>query len=180
MISSGTVGEVGEIVLARAIERGVGEFLEQRVGFAIEDAIALLDRGAADGLGEMTFAGARRAEKERVFALRDEAAGGQVVDQRAIHLLVEVEIEACRASDRDRGSAACLCRRSSSRSCRRRSSSDTSIETRSIGVMLLGLGVTQAGFEDGRHAGQAELAERAIEFDEIHSGSPVLRSMRSR
>ena len=45
---------------------------------------------------------------------------------------------------------------------------------------LLGLGVAQSGFEDGRHAGQAELAERAIELDEIHSGSPVLRSMRSR
>ena len=38
----------------------------------------------------------------------------------------------------------------------------------------------KSGFQDGRHAGQAELAERAIELDEIHSGSPVLRSMRSR
>ena len=45
---------------------------------------------------------------------------------------------------------------------------------------LLGLGVAQAGFEDGRHAREAEFPERAIEFDEIHSGSPVLRSMRSR
>ena len=45
---------------------------------------------------------------------------------------------------------------------------------------LLGLGVAEAGFEDGRHAREAEFAERVIEFDEIHSGSPVLRSMRSR
>ena len=45
---------------------------------------------------------------------------------------------------------------------------------------LLGLGMPQARFEDRGHAGQTELAERAIELDEIHSGSPVLRSMRSR
>ena len=48
--------------------------LEQRVRLAVEDAVALLDRGAADGLGEVALAGAGRAEEERVFALRDEAA----------------------------------------------------------------------------------------------------------
>jgi hypothetical protein len=30
----------------------------------------------------------------------------------------------------------------------------------------------QAGFEDRGHARQPELAERAIEFDKIHCGSP--------
>ena len=45
---------------------------------------------------------------------------------------------------------------------------------------LLGLGVAQAGFEDGRHPREAEFTEGVIEFDEIHTGSPVLRSMRSR
>ena len=180
MMSSGTVARSARYVLARAVERGVGEFLEERVGFAIEDAIALLDHRAADGLGQMTLARAGWAEKERVLALRDEAAGGELVDQRAVHLLVEIEIEGIeraigiaearlfvpaleqpvlpaqrarrrRASRRDRWASSCL-----------------------------GLGLAQAGFEDGGHAGQAELAERAIEFDEIHSGSPVLRSMRSR
>ena len=62
-------GEVGEIVLARAVERGVGEFLQQRVGLAIDDAVALLDRGAADGLGEMALPRPWRPEKERVFPL---------------------------------------------------------------------------------------------------------------
>jgi hypothetical protein len=38
---------------------------------------------------------------------------------------------------------------------------------------LFGLGVTQSGFEDGRHAREAELTERTIELDEIHRGSPV-------
>lgn len=34
--------EIGEKVLPRAVERRVGEFLEQDVGFAIVDAVALL------------------------------------------------------------------------------------------------------------------------------------------
>src|SRR4051794_10300727 len=33
-------------------------------------------------------------EKKSVLALRDEPAGGELVDERAIHLLVEIEIEA--------------------------------------------------------------------------------------
>ena len=94
MMSSGTVAEIGEEVLARAVERGVGDLLEERVGLAVDDAVALLDRGAADGLGEVALAGAGRAEEERVLALRDEARGGELVDQRAVHLLVEVEVEA--------------------------------------------------------------------------------------
>ena len=47
--------EIGEVRLAGTIERRVGEFLEECVGFAIDDAIALLDHRAADGLGQMTF-----------------------------------------------------------------------------------------------------------------------------
>ena len=44
----------------------------------------------------------------------------------------------------------------------------------------VGLRLTPAGFEDGGHSGEAELAERVIEFDQIYGSSPVLRSMRSR
>ena len=119
------------------------------------------------------------AEKERVFPLRDEAAGGQVVDQRPVHLLVEIEIEAIEGAigiaearlfvptlEQPLLSAQELVRDEHRDEINRR--------------QLLRLGVTQSGFEDGRHPGKAELAERAIEFDEIHSGSPVLRSTRSR
>ena len=45
--------QIGEVPLPGAIERGIGELLEERVGLAIEDAIALLDDRAADGLGQM-------------------------------------------------------------------------------------------------------------------------------
>ena len=37
-----------------------------------------------------------------------------------------------------------------------------------MGVCCLGLRLAQAGVEGGGHAGEPELAERVIEFDEIH------------
>ena len=39
------------------------------MGLAVEDTVALADGGPADGLGEMTLAGAGRAEEESVLAL---------------------------------------------------------------------------------------------------------------
>jgi hypothetical protein len=87
-------GQLGEVCLPRAVEGGVREFFQQRVRLAIEDAVALLDDGAADGLGEMTFPRPWWPEKERVLPLRDEAGSGQFVDECAVHLLVEIEIEA--------------------------------------------------------------------------------------
>ena len=44
----------------------------------------------------------------------------------------------------------------------------------------LSLGVPQARLQDVGHAREAELAQRAIEFSQIHVGSPVVRSIRSR
>ncbi len=86
-------GQVGEVGLARAVERRVRNLLDQRVRFAVDDAIALLDGGPADGLREVALAGAGRAEEERVFAPLDKSRGGEIVDQRAVHLLVEIEIK---------------------------------------------------------------------------------------
>ena len=47
--------ELGEEILARAIERGVGEFLQEDVGFTIEDAVPLQDGRAAERLREVLF-----------------------------------------------------------------------------------------------------------------------------
>ena len=46
----------------------------------------------------------------------------------------------------------------------------------------LHLRLTEAGFEDIGHAREAELAERALQFDEVHVGisSWVFRAMTSR
>ena len=52
------------------VERGVGEFLEQRVGLAIDDAVALLDGRATDGLCEVALAGAGRVSYMMPIILR--------------------------------------------------------------------------------------------------------------
>src|SRR5262249_18309918 len=82
-----------EVVLARAGERGVREVFEQHVCLAVDDAIALLNRGTADRLRQMALAGAGWAEEEAVFPLTDEACRGELVNERAIHLLVEIEVK---------------------------------------------------------------------------------------
>ena len=104
---------------------------------------------------------------------------GEVVDQGAIHLLVEIEIKAI---ERAIGIAEAglfvppleqpiLSAQELVGDQRRHE-----IDRREA----IGLRLTQAGFEDRGHAGEAEFAERVIEFDQIHGRSPVLRSMRSR
>ena len=51
----------------------------------------------ANGLGQVAFAGAARTQEQRIFPLADERAGGQVENQAAVHLRVEVEIEVVQA-----------------------------------------------------------------------------------
>lgn len=85
--------QLGEEGLACAVERRVGQLLQEDVGFAIEDAVALENRRSANGLGEVTLAGARWSKKQRVLPLRNEARDGQVVDEGPVHLLIEVEVE---------------------------------------------------------------------------------------
>jgi len=58
MISSGTA-EGRDGGFARAVERRVGELIEEHVCFEIEDAMPLLACGLPDCLRHMTFPGAR-------------------------------------------------------------------------------------------------------------------------
>ena len=111
--------------------------------------------------------------------MREEAPRGQFVDECAVHFLVEIKIEGVEGGLRV--AKARLFVPAFEQSVlptqqlvghERRHKIDRG--------ELFGLGVAQAGFEDGRHARQAEFAEGVIELDEIHTGSPVLRSMRSR
>ena len=62
--------------------------------FPVGHAVPLLNHGTPEGLREMTFAGARRAEKEDVGALRHEAAGRELVHEGPVHLLVEIKVKA--------------------------------------------------------------------------------------
>ena len=85
--------ELSHDLLATALEGRVREFLEEHMRLAVADAMSLLDRAEADRLGEVTLAGARRSEEEHVLASLDEARSGELVDELAVHLLVEVEVE---------------------------------------------------------------------------------------
>ena len=91
----------------RAIERGIGDLVDQRIGFAIDDTVALLGGAAAQRLREMAFAGPGRPEKQGVFARADEARRGELVDQRQIRRLVKVEINAANERSASR-KPACL------------------------------------------------------------------------
>ena len=57
-------GDVCDVGLAGPLELGVGELVEEDVGLAVEDAMALLNDGEADRLGEVALAGAGSAEEE--------------------------------------------------------------------------------------------------------------------
>jgi hypothetical protein len=92
--------EFSEILLAGGFEGRVCELFEQRVRLATDDPISLLNRRAADRLRQVTLAGAGRAEKEYVFALADDAGGRELVNEGAVHLLVAIKVQRCRASDR--------------------------------------------------------------------------------
>jgi hypothetical protein len=59
---------------------------EQRVRFAIDHPLALLDRRAAERIGEMAFAGPGWAQEEHVFTLLDEARVRQVEDERPVEV----------------------------------------------------------------------------------------------
>ena len=67
-----------------SIEGFLGQFVEQRVGLAVEHAIPLLDRGLAGMVrAKRTLASAGWTEKQGVFVARNERAGGQIEDQAA-------------------------------------------------------------------------------------------------
>ena len=86
-------GELRQQGFARAVDGGLRELVEERVGFAIDDAVALVNRRPADGLRQM-ICPSLVAREQRILAPADEGGRRQVKDERAIHLLVEIEIEA--------------------------------------------------------------------------------------
>src|SRR5208283_4154600 len=86
-------GQQLHVLFTRAVQGSVGQIFQQRVRFPIEHAVALQDDGVSDGLGKMTFPASGRADKKSVLASADEGGGGQIEDQGAVHLGVELEVE---------------------------------------------------------------------------------------
>ena len=105
----------------------------------------------ANGLRQVALPRPWWAEKERVFSLRDEAASGQVVDQRAVHPLVEIEIKSIERALRVAEARLFV-----------PALEEAVLPTQELvghehrdqidRRELLGLGMPQARFEDGRHA----------------------------
>ena len=141
------------------------------------------DGGEPEGLGQVTLARAGRSEQEHVFVLRDEARRGEIEDEPAIQLRVEIEVEAI-----ERG-----------RTVAEAGFVDATREEPILpphelvvdegrdeieGGAALALRLEQASFEGRGHAGEAELAQGVVELDEIHTESPSLcvvrRSISSR
>ncbi len=143
--------------------------------------MAVLDDGHADGLGEMALAGARRAEEEAVLVLRDEAAGGEFEDEPAIHLLVELEVEGVERLAHVPKAGLLEAAVEEPILTPEQLVADERGEEVDRGE-LLGLRLEQSRLEAGGHARAAELAEDALQFDEIHVGisSWVLWAMTSR
>ncbi len=104
--------------------------------------------------------------------------GDQVVDERAVHLLVEIKIKGVERALRVPEARELV-----------PALEQTVLPPAEFvghkrrheieGRHLLGLRLSEPRFQDGGHAREPELAERPIEFDEIHGVSPV-RSIRSR
>src|SRR5262249_3403480 len=139
-------------------------------GLAIEHAMALLDDGDADGLLQVALPRAGPTEEEPVLPLGDEAAGGELEDEGAGHLLVEVDIEGVEG----------LAGVAEARVL------EPALEEPVLALeqfvldegrqeidrgQRLRLGLEQATFEARGHARAAELAERPLEFDEGHVGT---------
>ena len=147
---------------------GVGEFLQQDVGLAIEHLVALLDGRLTDGLGQMALARAARAEEQRVFAAVDEGAGGEVEDQTAIHLRVEGEVEVVERLVGIAEAGLFAAPFEQAVGAARELVGDQHGE-QVDGRHGFGLRLAQAGFQHGGHAAEAKLAQRALQFNEIHA-----------
>jgi hypothetical protein len=158
-------------LLALAIERGVGQFFQQCVGFAIQHAVALLDDGVPDGLCAVTFAAARWTKKQGIFALSDPVRRGQFEDQIAIHLGVELEVEVVQALvgiAELRLFVASLQQPLAAAGQFIGDQRGDQVDGRHV----LRLRLQQARFHHGGHAAQAQLHQGAIEFDQVHDWVP--------
>jgi hypothetical protein len=139
------------------------------VRLAVADAVALLDDGEANRLGQVALAGSGRPQKQPVGMLGDKVAGREFEDEAAVELLIEVEIEGVQP----------LVRVAEARLLNAAGEQPVLAAEELVadeggeevdGRQLGGLGFEQAGLEGGGHTGAAELAKGALQFDEVHEG----------
>ena len=155
------------VLFARAVGDGVGQFIEQDVRFAIQHFVALLNGAWPMACAKWLLPvppGPRNNASSRL-PMNAAVARSKTRLRFIFGLKVKSKLSSVRSGSRK---PACLRRRSSNRSVRRVSSSETRHEIRSMGAMASAWAWRRAGFEHCGHAAQAELAQRAFEFDKVH------------
>src|SRR5712691_10130028 len=112
--------------------------------------------------------------------LRNPARGGQLEDEGAVHLLVEVEVEGVQALADVTEAGQLHPALEEPILAPDQLVLDEAREEIDRG-QLLGLGLEEARLEPGGQTGAAELAQGALQFDDIHGvTSWVFRAMTSR
>ena len=81
------------MLLPFAIQCGVSQLFQQDVRFSIQHAIALLDDRVPDGPGAVTLTASSRTQEQCILPPSDRCGSGQVEDQTAVHLWIELEVE---------------------------------------------------------------------------------------
>jgi hypothetical protein len=122
-----------------------------------------------DGLGEMTLAGAGRAEEQAVLVLGDEAAGGEFEDEAAIERPSEVEIEGVEGLAHVAEAGLFEAAVEQAVLAPQQLIADERGEEVD-GGQLLRLGLEQPWLQAGGHARATELPQGALQFDEVHVG----------
>ena len=128
----------------------------------------------------MALAGAGWAEEEGIGVLGGPAGGGQLVDEGAVHLLVEVEVKGIEPLG---GVAEARLLQAPFEEPILPADELVLDEAREEidGGQLLGLRLEQADLQPGRDARAAELAQGALQFDDVHEvTSWIFRAMTSR
>src|SRR5262245_49030426 len=147
---------------------------------AIEDTMALLDDGEAEGLCQVALAGARRAQKEGIGVLRNPPRRREFEDEGAVHLLVELEVKGVEAL------VAVAEARVLDPSLEQSVLAAEEFILDEVGEEIewrefFGLGLKQPRLEADGHPRATELAQGALEFDHVHGEiSWVLCAMTSR
>ena len=183
--------ETAHQLLAGGVDGGVGDLFQQDVGLAVEDAVSLENGGHADGLGEVALTRTGRAEKQAVLAVIDEVGGGKLEDGAAVHLLVEVEVEAVESFVGLAKLGLLDAPREQTVGAPGELVGDQGGEEVEMGEWSA-LGFEDAGLEALGHGAEAQLVEGALNLGDVHGVSSsglvvvvvvvvvVMRSIRSR
>src|SRR5215831_10049699 len=118
----------------------------------------------------MTLTSPRRTEKKCVFMPADESTCGQVEDQTAIHLLVEVEIKIIQSLLRIaklRLLATSLQQPFATAGEFIRYQTGNQVD----GSHRFGLGLAQTGFEHSSYAAEPQLLQSTVQLNQIHGCS---------